>query len=195
MYTIVNPTRRASSMSLRRLGTIAIAALTSSPRLAALPCGLTKSFCTSTTINAAYLGSHRSFKLLKISTVHLVCLNRGQKLSILNFQFSIFSMVVFPLQAAMAHRHDVGATDFFPGKQTRQEHVEGRERIMQHATRKTHDRSFIEISHDKHRAGQHGKAMSFHFGAASANAVRRLVVGIDRHAAADENYISPGPLG
>ncbi len=54
-------------------------------------------------------------------------------------------MVVFSLQAAMAHRHDVGATDFFSGKQTRQERVEGRERVMQHATRKTHDRSFIEI--------------------------------------------------
>src|SRR5919108_4972439 len=73
---MVRPTLLASSIRRKRFGTIAIAAPTSSPRLPALPSGLTKSFCTSTAISAAYLGSQRSFNVRKTSIADLHFHNR-----------------------------------------------------------------------------------------------------------------------
>ena len=42
-------------------------------------------------------------------------------------------MVMFALQAAVAHRHDIGARDFFSGKHARQQGIESSKRIMEHA--------------------------------------------------------------
>src|SRR5690242_8261821 len=129
--------RRASSMSLRKVGTMAMAALTSSPRLAALPSGLTKSFCTSTTISAAFWGSQRSFKVRKISirvplsSQKIEDKDRDLLSSILDRR--VLSVIVLALQTAVAHRHDIRAHDFFSGQQTRQKRIEGSERVMQHA--------------------------------------------------------------
>src|SRR5437762_1208764 len=169
---IVRPTRRASSMSRRRFGTIAIAALTSSPRLAALPWGLTKSFCTSTTSSDASLGSHRSFKLRKISTVA-----------------SSFSLViVLSLKPAMSQSHDVCTGNALSGEKPWKESIKRRKRIVEHATGKTHDGSLIQIGHEKHRTGQYRKSVSFHFRAAPPNAFRRLVLRVHRHPPAVHIY-------
>jgi hypothetical protein len=44
------------------------------------------------------------------------------------------SVIVFSLQAAVTHGHDIGARDFFSRQQTRQKRIKGRKRIMEHAT-------------------------------------------------------------
>src|SRR5438067_12298116 len=154
---IVRPTRRASSMSRRRFGTIAIAALTSSPRLVALPWGLTKSFCTSTTSSAASLGSHRSFKLRKISTV-----------------VSSFSLViVLSLQSPMSQSHDVCTGNALSGEKPWKESIKRRKRIVEHATGKTYDGSLIQIGQEKHRTGQYWKSGIFYLRTPPSNGFPR----------------------
>src|ERR1043165_11661 len=122
--------RSASSIKRSRFGTIAIAAPTSSPRLAALPSGLTKSFCTSTTISAAFLGSQRSFRVRKISidvsSLYAADENRSRdRIRDARLRFSVLSMIMLTLQTAMPHSHDLRARDFLSRQQTRQEHVKG----------------------------------------------------------------------
>src|SRR6185295_10824495 len=139
------------SINLNNGGIIAIAAPTSSPRLPALPLGLTKSFCTSTTISAAFFGSQRSFKLVRTSTTYLQMIGRLESMGHWKL------VVVLALQTAMAHGHDVGARDLFAGEQARQQGIERSEGVVQHAAGKTHHRSFAQIGHDKHGAGQYRK--------------------------------------
>ena len=59
------------------------------------------------------------------------------QISIVYLRFSILkisSVIVFSLQAAVTHGHDIAARDFFSRQQSRQEHVKGRKWIMEHAT-------------------------------------------------------------
>ena len=104
-------------------------------------------------------------------------------------------MIVFLRQTTMPHPHDISAADLFAGKHARQERIECGKRIVQDAARQSHHRRFAQISHQKHRAGQNWKSMGLHHRAAAPNSLRRLVIRIDRHTAANENYVSARLLG
>src|ERR1044072_2038823 len=129
---IVRPTRRPASMNFTSRGTIACDAVMSSPRSAAAPLELAKSFCTSTTMSADQRGSQRSCGLFNTIMVRSFPAEADR---------GYLSVIVLFLQAAFAHRDDVAALDLLSREKPRQEDVEGSKRIVHDGARKQSGRA------------------------------------------------------